>query len=101
MLRQLMAWLDHSARRPKSHQTSATPSLRTNLAAIAVLAPARVGGRTLPLAVTPGDVGRSGGPLGSMEGSRDSGWNRRDVSRVRAQIGRDASGSGGHRIARS
>ena len=43
------------------YEITATPSLRTILAAIAVLAPARVGGRTLPLAVTRGDVGRSGG----------------------------------------
>ena len=43
------------------YEITATPSLRTILAAIAVLAPARVGGRTLPLAVTPGDVGREWG----------------------------------------
>jgi len=81
------------------YEITATPSLRTILAAIAVLAPARVGGRTLPLAVTLGDVGRSGGPLGSMGCTRDSGWNRCDVSRVRGQIGGDASGSGGWIVA--
>jgi hypothetical protein len=51
-----VAWAAQGTKSAQPHRSGVTI-----LAAIAVLAPARVGGRTLPLAVTPGDVGREWG----------------------------------------
>ena len=51
-----VAWAVQGTKSAQPHRSGVTI-----LAAIAVLAPARVGGRTLPLAVTRGDVGREWG----------------------------------------
>jgi hypothetical protein len=72
--------------RSGEHHRGAPPtgSIRTILAAISMLSSACVGGRALPLDAAPEATwGTSGGCIGSIGGSRDSAWNRRDASGVR------------------
>src|SRR5262249_13693584 len=75
----------------RSGSNDSCRNLGTIVAAIGMFACTCVGGRALPLAAAPQAtrVG-SGGRFGSMGGSRDSAWNRRDGSGVRPQIAGNA-----------